>query len=106
MQTTQTTETKPKRTPLEVAQGIYARKGGRELASAYLDLSTRKLAGGLSIEDLPDLPCGMDFRDDWQSRFEAEGVTLENTRECLAQAKECVREILAEDGFDFEGGEE
>lgn len=106
MQTTQAPETKMKRTPLEVAQGIYARKGGRELASAYLDLATRKLAGGLSIEDLPDLPCGMDFRDDWQSRFEAEGVTLENTRECLAQAKECVREILAEDGFDFEGGEE
>ena len=104
MQTTQTTQTK--RTPLEVAQSIYARKGGRELASAYLDLATRKIAGGLSIEDLPDLACGMDFRDDWQSRFESEGVTLENTRECLAQAKECVREILAEDGFDFEGGEE
>ena len=106
MQTTQTTEAKLKRTPLEVAQSIYARKGGRELASAYLDLATRKIAGGLSIEDLPDLACGMDFRDDWQSRFEAEGVTLENTRECSAQAKECVREILAGDGFDFEGGEE
>jgi hypothetical protein len=106
MQTTQTAETKLKRTPLEVAQSIFARKGARELASAYLDLATRKLAGGLSIEDLPDLACGMDFRDDWQSRFEAEGVTLENTRECLAQAKECVREILAEDGFDFEGGDE
>lgn len=101
MQTTQT-----KRTPLEIAQSIYARKGGRELASAYLDLAARKLTGALSIEDLPDLPCGMDFRDDWQSRFEAEGVTAENIRECSAQAKECVREILAEDGFEFEGGEE
>lgn len=100
------TETKAKRSPLEIAQGIFERKGARELASAYLDLATRKIAGGLSIEDLPDLACGMDFRDDWQSRFEAEGVTLENTRECLAQAKECVREIMAEEGFDFEGGEE
>lgn len=101
MQTTQT-----KRTPLEIAQSIFERKGARELASAYLDLAARKLTGGLSINDLPDLPCGMDFRDDWESRFEAEGVTLANIRECSAQAKECVREILAEDGFEFEGGEE
>lgn len=100
------TETKAKRSPLEIAQGIFERKGARELASAYLDLATRKIAGGLSIEDLPDLACGMDFRDDWQSRFESEGVTLENTKECLTQAKECVREILAEDGFEFEGGDE
>jgi hypothetical protein len=105
MQTTQTTEAKLKRTPLEVAQSIYARKGGRELASAYLDLATRKIAGGLSIEDLPDLPCGMDFRDDWQSRFEAEGVTLENTRECLAQADEAIAELLAEEGIEMEGEE-
>jgi hypothetical protein len=81
------------------AEGIFARKGARALASACLTYQARRLAGGLSIEDLPDLPCGMDFRDHWEETWEADGLTEENFAEAIAQAAECVREILAEDGL-------
>ena len=81
------------------AEGILARKGARALASACLNYQAKRLAGGLSIEDLPDLPCGMDFRDHWQETWEADGLTEENFAEAIAQAAECVREILAEEGY-------
>jgi hypothetical protein len=81
------------------AEGILARKGARALASACLTYQARRLAGGLSIEDLPDLPCGMDFRDHWEETWEADGLTEDNFAEAIAQAAECVREILAEDGL-------
>jgi len=100
---TQTTQTKG--TPLEIAQSIYDRKGARALAGACLNYQAKRLCG-LSINDLPDLPCGMDFRDHWESEWEGGPLTEENFAEAIAQAAECVREILAEDGFDLEGGEE
>ena len=88
---------------------ILARKGARALAGACLNYQAKRLAGGLSIQDLPDLPCGMDFRDHWQETWEAEGLTPENFGEAIAQAAETLREILAEEGFPElaeEGGEE
>jgi hypothetical protein len=78
---------------------ILARKGARALAGACLNYQAKRLAGGLSIQDLPDLPCGMDFRDHWQETWEAEGLTPENFGEAIAQAAETLREILAEEGF-------
>ena len=79
---------------------ILARKGARALAGACLNYQAKRLAGGLSIGDLPDLPCGMDYRDHWQETWEAEGLTPENFGEAIAQAAECLREILAEQGFE------
>jgi hypothetical protein len=84
------------------AEGIFARKGARALASACLTYQARRLAGGLSIEDLPDLPCGMDFRDHWEETWEADGLREDNFAEAIAQAAECVREILAEEGYPAE----
>ena len=81
------------------AEGILAHKGARALAGACLNYQAKRLAGGLSIHDLPDLPCGMDFRDHWQETWEADGLTEDNFAEAIAQAAECVREILAEQGF-------
>ena len=78
---------------------ILARKGARALAGACLNYQAKRLAGGLSIRDLPDLPCGMDYRDHWQETWEAEGLTPANFGEAIAQAAECLREILAEEGF-------
>jgi hypothetical protein len=84
------------------AEALFARKGARILAGACLNYQAKRLAGGLSIEDLPDLPCGMDFRDHWEETWEAEGLTEASFAEAIAQAAECVREILAEDGFPAE----
>ena len=81
------------------AEGILARKGARALAGACLNYQAKRLAGGLSIHDLPDLPCGMDFRDHWQETWEADGLSEDNFAEAIAQAAECLREILAEQGF-------
>jgi hypothetical protein len=78
---------------------ILARKGARALAGACLNYQAKRLAGGLSIQDLPDLPCGMEFRDHWEETWEAEGLTPENFGEAIAQAAETLREILAEGGF-------
>jgi hypothetical protein len=41
----------------------------------------------------------MDYRDHWQETWQAEGLTPENFGEAIAQAAECLREILAEEGF-------
>ena len=81
------------------AEEILRRKGARALAGACLNYQAKRLCGGLSIHDLPDLPCGMDFRDHWQETWEADGLTEENFAEAIAEAAECVREILAEDGL-------
>jgi len=83
------------------AEEIFARKGARALAGACLNYQAKRLCG-LSIQDLPDLPAGMDFRDHWQEAWEADGLTEDNFAEAIAQAAECVREILAEDGFPAE----
>jgi hypothetical protein len=80
------------------AEEILKRKGARALAGACLNYQAKRLCG-LSINDLPDLPCGMDFRDHWQSEWEGGPLTEENFAEAIAQAAECLREILAEDGF-------
>lgn len=82
---------------LEKAQRILASKGARSLATACLNTKAKQLCG-LSIHDLPDLPCGMDYRDHWQSEWEAGPLTAENLAEALEQAADCLREILAEDG--------
>ena len=81
------------------AEEILSRKGARALAGACLNYQAKRLAGGLSIYDLPDLPCGMDFRDHWEETWDADWLTEENFAEAIAQAAECVREILAEQGF-------
>lgn len=80
------------------AEQILQRKGARALAGACLNYQAKRICG-LSIRDLPDLPCGMDFRDHWQSEWEAGPLTEENFAEAIAQAAECLREILAEEGF-------
>lgn len=82
------------------AQEILQRKGARALAGACLNYQAKRLCGGLSIHDLPDLPCGMDFRDHWQAEWEGGPLTEENFAEAIAQAAECLREILAEEGFE------
>jgi len=81
------------------AQDLLARKGARVLASSCLNYQAKRMAGGLSIRDLPDLPCGMDYRDHWQSTWEAEGLTEANFAQAIRDAAECLREILAEEGF-------
>lgn len=81
------------------AEEILRRKGARALAGACLNYQAKRLCGGLSIRDLPDLPCGMDFRDHWQAEWEGGPLTEENFAEAIAQAAECLREILAEEGF-------
>ncbi len=81
------------------AEALFARKGARILAGACLNHAAKHLCG-LSIRDLPDLPCGMNFRDHWQETWEAEGLTEASFAEAIAQAAECVREILAEDGLE------
>lgn len=80
------------------AEQILQRKGARALAGACLNYQAKRLCG-LSIHDLPDLPCGMDFRDHWQGEWEGGPLTEENFAEAIAQAAECLREILAEEGF-------
>ena len=82
------------------AEEILRRKGARALAGACLNYQAKRLCGGLSIHDLPDLPCGMDFRDEWESEWSAGPLTEENFAEAIAQAAECLREILAEEGFE------
>lgn len=87
--------------PFERAKGILERKGARALAGACLNYQAKRLCGGLSIMDLPDLPCGMDFRDYWEDEFNA-GLTEENFAEALAQAADVIREIMSEEGFPAE----
>ena len=82
------------------AQEILQRRGARALAGACLNYQAKRLCGGLSIRDLPDLPCAMDFRDEWESEWSAGPLTEENFAEAIAQAAECLREILAEEGFE------
>lgn len=82
------------------AEEILRRKGARALAGACLNYQAKRLCGGLSIHDLPDLPCAMDFRDEWESEWSAGPLTEENFAEAIAQAAECLREILAEEGFE------
>jgi len=81
------------------AEEILRRKGPRALADACLNYQAKRLCGGLSIRDLPDLPCAMDFRDEWESEWSAGPLTEENFAEAIARAAECLREMLAEEGF-------
>ena len=83
----------------EKAQRILQTKGARKLASACLNTKAKEITG-LSIQDLPDLPCGMDFRDHWESEWDAGTLTEESLADALAQAGACVREILAEEGME------
>ena len=53
------------------AEEILRKKGARALAGACLNYQAKRLCGGLSIRDLPDLPCAMDFRDEWESEWSA-----------------------------------
>lgn len=80
------------------AEEILRRKGPRALAGACLNYQAKRLCG-LSIRDLPDLPCAMDFRDEWESEWSACPLTEENFADAIAQAAECLREMLAEEGF-------
>lgn len=83
------------------AEALLARKGPRILAGACLNHAAKHLCG-LSIRDLPDTPSGMHFRDQWEETWKADGLTPENFAEAIAEAAECVREILAEDGYPAE----
>lgn len=87
---------------LENARSIAAKRGARALASSVLSLCVRRRVGGLSIEDLPDLPSAMDFRDDWQGIFESDGISAENLACAISDGFECVDSILAEEGFSDE----
>ena len=80
------------------AQAILAKRGARHLAGACLSHVSFKLCN-LSIRDLPDLPCGMDYRDHWQETWEAEGLTEANLAQAVTEAEECVREILQGEGL-------
>lgn len=88
---------------LAKAKALAANKGARALASACLNLAAKRLTGGLSIQDLPDLPLAMDYRDDWQERFEHDGIDAANLAEALEQAEDCLRDMLAEEGFPIDG---
>ena len=85
---------------LERARGILTRRGARELATACLSLAAKRICG-LSINDLPDLPSGMYYRDQWQETWEEDGLTAGNLASAMAEANDCVRSILAEEGFAF-----
>jgi hypothetical protein len=93
---------KPKIDPalLERAQSILTKKGARSLATACLSLAAKRICG-LSIQDLPDLPCGMYFRDQWQETWEGDGLSAGNLASAMDDANDCVRSILAEEGFAF-----
>lgn len=90
---------------LQRARDIARTKGPRVLAGACLNLAAKKLTGGLSLQDLPDLPLAMDFRDHWESEFQALGVDGALLAEALQQAEECLRDMLAEEGFPIDGEE-
>ena len=99
--------------PADVARvaQIMETKGARRAAFAVLNGACKRatLAGAglaLSLADLPDLPCIMYAADEIESAFEAAGVTAATLADAREHAADAVAELLEEEGFPTEGGEE
>lgn len=54
---------------------------------------------GLSMSDLPDLPCVMNALDEMEELIEAQGEEFTPTSELYAIAQDAVAEVLEEEGF-------
>lgn len=54
---------------------------------------------GLSLSDLPDLPCVMNTLDEMESYIEEEGDLALNS-ELYGMAQEAIVELLEEEGFE------
>lgn len=99
--------TNPSLAAVEKMQRYYAQNGARAAAFAVLrGACTRATGGALSLADLPDLPCVMNAGDEIESIFAAGGVNHGTLADARVQADEAVAELLAEEGFPTEGGEE
>lgn len=76
-----------------VCQRVFDKYGARKLATGVLNLAANRRVS-LSIHDLPDLPCAMYFRDEWQETWEDVGLTRENLECALSDAFEIIDELM------------
>lgn len=54
---------------------------------------------GLSMSDLPDLPCVMNALDEMEELVESQGAEFTTTSELYEIAQGAVAEVLEEEGF-------
>lgn len=75
-------------------------KNTRKKCRIIMNNACRQMSGGLSLDDLPDLPCVMYALDDMQDYLESEGENA-LTSELYNIAQEAIAELLEEEGFEF-----
>lgn len=56
---------------------------------------------GLSLDDLPDLPCIMNALDEMEELVESQGAEFTTNSELYEIAQDAVSEVLEEEGFEF-----
>jgi hypothetical protein len=71
----------------------------RQKCRIIMNNACRQMSGGLSLDDLPDLPCVMNALDEMEEYIESEGESA-LTSELYNIAQEAVAELLEEEGFE------
>lgn len=56
---------------------------------------------GLSLDNLPDLPCIMNALDEMEELVESQGAEFTTNSELYEVAQDAVSEVLEEEGFEF-----